>query len=292
MIRIAFIMLCHKCHEQINGLIDKLSEFENTDIYIHVDMRHLELRNKIERKDNVFLLSEADSFAVKWGSIDIVKATLSLIQAVKASNRPYDYIWLISGQDYPIVPAKEIERRLESQQGMNYIETIVMGDAKYNRYKKLYEVAYPSWINRNSFIVKSIKRLYMIFTGGYTSTFSVFIRKKPFDFEFSFGSQWWVLTADAAFDILDYSKNHPEILQYYEKCIIPDESFFQTLFLRGPYSKNRAMNLTYINWGKNRRSPETLTVKDIEKLYSKAELFCFARKFDYKMDAEVFKILP
>lgn len=289
--RIAFIMLCHKNPIQINMLIDKLSEFSDADIYIHVDLNHTDIRKSIKEQKNVYLVSEEKSFHIQWGSVDIVKATLQLIREVRDSGKQYDYIWLVSGQDYPICPVNENERRLASNYGMNYIETIVPGDAQYNRYKKLYELSYPTWINGNNVVIKSIKRIYMLLTGGYYHTFSAFIRKKPFDFDFAFGSQWWTLTAVAAFEILSYSDEHSEILEYYKKSIIPDESFFQTLFMRGPYSDQRMMNLTYVNWGKNRRSPETLTSADLEKLMEKSVSFCFARKFELDESSELIELL-
>ena len=278
--RIAFIMLCHKNPEQINKLIDKLSEFSEADIYIHVDMNHSEIRDRIKTQDNVKMVPADHSFHIEWGSVDIVKATLQLIREVKNSEKQYDYIWLVSGQDYPICSIVEIEKRLAEQKGMNYIECITSENKQYDRYKKLYEVAYPSWINGNNVVVKSIKRIYMILTGGYRHTFLPFVRHKPFDFDFSFGSQWWTLTSEAAFEILEYNDRHPEILKYYEKSIIPDECFFQSLFMRGPHKDKRAMNLTFINWGKNRRSPETLTLEDAEKVEEARKKFCFARKFE------------
>ncbi len=278
--RIAFIILCHKDARQINRLIDKLMEFRDADIYIHVDLNSDDIREQISVGENIHIIPEQDSFRIKWGSVDIVRATLQLVRYVKKTGCKYDYIWLMSGQDYPICSIDSIEKKLQNSQGTNYIETIVPGDNKYNRYKKLYEIAYPKWINQNSCFVKMIKRMYMIITGGFRYTFPVFVRKKPFDFDFVFGSQWWTLTADAAYDILEYSDSHHELLKYYEKCIIPDESFFQTIFMRGPYSKNTAGNLTYVNWGKDRRSPEILTEADFDMIKKKAEYFCFARKFD------------
>ena len=272
-------------------LVDKLSEFSDADIYIHVDLNHTDIRESIKEKKNVYLVSEEKSFHIQWGSVDIVKATLQLIREVRDSGKQYDYIWLVSGQDYPICPVNESEKRLASNSGMNYIETIVPGDTQYNRYKKLYELSYPTWINGNNVAIKSVKRIYMLLTGGYYHTFSVFIRKKPFDFGFAFGSQWWTLTAAAAFEILSYSDEHPEILEYYKKSVIPDESFFQTLFMRGSYSDQRMMNLTYINWGKNRRSPETLTKADLEILMEKSATFCFARKFELDESSELIELL-
>lgn len=285
--RIAFIMLCHKNPEQINNLIEKLSGFSDADIYIHVDMNHAIIRDEIKRNDSVHLLEEKDSFYIQWGGIDIVKATLQLIRAVKESCKTYDYIWLLSGQDYPICPVKEIERRLEEKPGMNYIETILPDDYRYSWYKKLYEVAYPSWINKNAIPIKLIKRLIITITGGHRHTFSLFVRNKPFDFDFSFGSQWWTLTADAAYEILECSEKHPEYLEYFKKSIIPDECYFQTIFLKGSYMKQRSMNLTFINWGSNRRSPEILTINDIEKIRKASIEFSFARKMDLVLSKEL-----
>ena len=289
--RIAFIMLCHKNPVQINLLIEKLSEFSDADIYIHVDMNHSEIRKQIKSKDNVKLVPENRSFSIKWGSVDIVKATLQLLREAKDSTKQYDYIWLVSGQDYPICPVAEIEKRLSERAGINYIECITSGDKQYDRYKKLYEVAYPSWINENNLAVKSIKRIYMILTGGYRYTFPQFVRRKPFDFDFSFGSQWWTLTSAAAFEILEYNDRHPEILKYYEKSIIPDECFFQSMFMRGPYKDVRTMNLTYINWGKNRRSPEALTLEDMETIEDARKKFCFARKFESDTSKSLIELL-
>lgn len=289
--RIAFIMLCHKNPAQINKLVDKLSEFSDADVYIHVDMNHSEIRDQIKKQKNVKLVSEDHSYRIQWGSVDIVKATLELIRAVKDSGKQYDYIWLVSGQDYPICPVAEIEKRLVEGAGLNYIECITSDNKQYNRYKKLYEVAYPSWINGNNMVIKSVKRIYMILTGGYRHTFSLFIRQKPFDFDFSFGSQWWTITAEAAFEILEYSDRYPEVLKYFKKSIIPDECFFQTLFMRGSYRDKRTMNLTFINWGKNRRSPEVLTIEDTEIIKDACNTFCFARKFEVGQSAELIRHL-
>ncbi len=289
--RIAFIMLCHKNPDQINKLIKKLSEFSDADLYIHVDMNHSEIRDQIKKQGNVKLVPENRSFNIKWGSVDIVKATLQLIREAKDSSKQYDYIWLISGQDYPICSVAEIENRLSERAGMNYIECITTGDKQYDRYKKLYEVSYPSWINGNNVAVKSIKRIYMILTGGYQHTFSPFVREKTFDFDFSFGSQWWVLTSAAAFEILEYNDRHPEILKYYEKSIIPDECFFQSMFMRGSHKDKRAMNLTFINWGKNRRSPEILTIEDSEKIDEARKKFCFARKFEMEQSTPLIEYI-
>lgn len=275
-------MLCHAYPSVINQLIAKLSEFSQADIYIHVDLNCPGIREQIKQRENTFVLPEEKSFHLQWGGVGLVKATLQLIREVQKSGKAYDYIWLISGQDYPIISVKEIENRLSEQPVMNYINIVMPGDKNYNWKKKMYEIAYPVWINAERAPIKALKRLYMILTGGFCHTFKIFRRKKPFDFDFVFGSQWWTLTSKAAFDILQYSDSHSEILAYYEQSIIPDESFFQTLFMRGPYKECRSGSLTYSYWGNDPRHPKTLTADDIGRIREARDSFCFARKMNHE----------
>ena len=105
--KIAFIMLCHKNPNQINSLIEKLSS-DGIDFYLHIDINS-NIRNKIIKKNNVHILPPGDSFSIKWGGIDMVLATLSLLRKVKKTAIKYDYIWLISGQDFPLVTISQIK---------------------------------------------------------------------------------------------------------------------------------------------------------------------------------------
>lgn len=280
MIKIAFLMLCHQDPEQISLLIGKLAGFRDADIYIHADLNHPEIRSAIPEEKGVYLLPEAKSFPIQWGGINMVKATLQLIRTVRETGKAYDYLWLISGQDYPIIPAAEIEQRLAEKDGMNYISMVRPGDDRYGFYRKLYEVAYPPWINKDTIPVKITKRLYKTVTGGKTHTFRRFIRKKPFDFTFFFGSQWWTLTSEAAYRILRFSDDHPEMLKYYEKTLIPDESFFQTVFMMGEFREKQRDGLTFAPMDRSSRHADTLTEQDYEKLMNARGKYCFARKFD------------
>ena len=99
--KIAFIILCHKNPNQINDLIKSISD-KNIDIYIHLDKKS-NIQDEIIKDKNIFILPKEKSVSVSWGSNDMIKATLKMIECIKNSNIKYDYVWLISGQDYPIV---------------------------------------------------------------------------------------------------------------------------------------------------------------------------------------------
>ena len=283
--KIAYIMLCHKNPNQINKLIEKLSN-KNTDIYLHIDLKS-NIENEIIKKENVHILPKENSYSVKWGGNEMILATLSLIKYVKNTKKEYDYIWLVSGQDFPLVDSNKISEVLEKNKGKNFIDIVEYGTKEYKRYRKLYEIWYPTWITKDKTYIKIIKRLYMIITGGFYNTFKVFKRKKPFNFEFNFGSQWWTLTSECAYDILDYCEKNPKYIDYFNNVIIPDECFFQTIFMSSKYKKTQKDNLTYINWKDNRRSPETLTINDLKLLKKVSKKKCLARKFDENIDIEI-----
>lgn len=283
--KIAYIMLCHKNPNQINLLIEKLSS-KNADIFLHIDLKS-NIEKDIVKKNNVFILPKEKSFSVKWGGNEMILATLSLIKYVKNTRKKYDYIWLISGQDFPIVDKEKIEETLEKNKGKNFIDIVKYNTKEYKRYKKLYEIWYPTWITKDKTYIKIIKRLYMLITGGFYNTFRIFKRKKTFDFEFNFGSQWWTLTSECAYYMLDYCETHPQYIDYFNNVIIPDECFFQTIFMSSKYKKTQKDNLTYVNWKDNRRSPETLTIDDLNLLKKVSKKKCLARKFDLDIDIDI-----
>ena len=61
--------------------------------------------------------------------------------------------------------------------------------------------------------------------------------------------------------------------------------------MNSKYKDTIKENLTYVNWGKNNRSPETLVTKDFEFLIKKNTKYFFARKFDYDVDKNIFDLI-
>lgn len=281
----AFLLLCHKNPEQINILLQKLLECD-CDIYVHIDLKNNDIRSEISNNNRISILNEKDSYSIEWGGVTMIQATLSLINAVYNSSKKYDYLCLLSGQDFPIRSMKDYQLLLD---GNNFIEVIERNTKDYDQYKKRCELHYPVWINNKSVFIKAVKRLYMLITGGYSYTFPILRRKKTFSFEFEFGSQWWCLTYECAMYMLEYCKIHPEYIDFFKTVIVPDECFFQILFMASPFRNTQKNNLTYINWNRkiNRRSPLIFTNKDFDLLQKISENFCFARKFDINIDSPI-----
>lgn len=78
--KIAYIILCHKNAKQINMMIDALNDKENT-FFIHLDKKS-NIENLIKMESNIHILPEDKRIDIKWGNISMIKATKNLLQAV------------------------------------------------------------------------------------------------------------------------------------------------------------------------------------------------------------------
>ena len=80
MMKVAFLMQCHKNPKQINLLLKALKH-PQVDVFIHVDSKNENIRENIEKIDGVYLLPKKDCVDVQWAQFSQVKATLNLLYA-------------------------------------------------------------------------------------------------------------------------------------------------------------------------------------------------------------------
>lgn len=80
MMKIAFLMQCHKNPEQINLLLKALKHSQ-VDVYVHVDSKSENIREDIEKINGVYLLPKKDCVDVQWAQFSQVQATLNLLNA-------------------------------------------------------------------------------------------------------------------------------------------------------------------------------------------------------------------
>lgn len=129
--------------------------------------------------------------------------------------------------------------------------------------------------------------MYLVVTGGRFHTFKIFKRKKTFDGEFYFGSQWWTITDDCANYILKFCEEHEEYIEFFENTIVPDECFFQTIIMNSCFKDSVKNNLTFVNWGNNSRSPDLITSSKLPEIIKKNSEYFFARKFDTSVESNI-----
>lgn len=277
--KIAYIILCHKNLEQTNLLINQLDD-GNCDFFVHID-RKCPICNFDSNR--VFLVSNENRVDIKWAHVSMIYATINAMKLLKSNGTIYDYVFLISGQDFPIKSNAEIQNFLVQNGDSNFIQILDHSNKDYLRYLKRNSLNYSDFIIKPSFLAKVLKKLYIIITGGSNKTFKIFKRKNTLNTTFEFGSQWWAFTFDCFCWILSYIEEHPEYLEYYKNCLTPDESFFQTLFMVSPFANTKKDFLTYLEWSENNNNPRLFLENDFDLLMNQNNKL-FARKFDFSVD--------
>ena len=107
--KIGFLILAHKNPNQLKDLITTLLTFNESKIYIHIDLKNLNQFSDLIKyfSENNKVLFIEEKYKVSWGACSQIKATYALIkEAVK--NKSENYFMLISGQDFPIKKTTEI----------------------------------------------------------------------------------------------------------------------------------------------------------------------------------------
>ena len=274
--RIAHLILTHGNPEHLERLIKRL-QHPKADFFIHVDLKtditpflYLENLGQVN-----FVRPRVQ---VHWGGYSIVEATLNGFESILQTNKRFDYINLLSGQDYPLKDVYEIHKFFRDNPGKVFTEFLSVEDEWHEA-------------------IPRIKRYFLTDTPFFGSTFleqviNVFIppRKMPKKMKAFGRSQWFTMSSLHANTIVDYLLDYPEIVKFFRNTWGSDEFFFQTLIYNSDYRSDMVNdNLRYIDWSEGKPSPKTLTIDDAEKLINSGKLF--GRKFNSKVDSKILDYL-
>jgi len=244
------------------------------DHYIHVDKKKdIEQYRHLAQYPNVFFVKER--IDVRWAGYNTTKAIFSCIQEVLNSGKQYDYLNLLSGQDYPLKSSGYMLSFLEQHKGKQFIEfldiTTEWTEAAM-RLKKYY-------LGNLSFKGKHFAQKIINAVLPY--------RKIPYNLKPYGKGMFWTLTPDCAAYVLNKIKTDRKLLNFFAYTWAGEEIMFQTLLCSSPY-KDQLVNddYRYIDWSGGGLHPKSLNIEDFEKLKSSADLF--GRKFTADGEGEIF----
>jgi hypothetical protein len=164
----------------------------------------------------------APRVSVEWGEWSVVKATLNCLEEIDKAGWEPDYVYLLSGLDYPIRPRSHLEAFLSRNMGDEFIESVPSDTTQWVKtgpQKERYLYRWPfNWRRQPRLTELSLKVQKMVRKErGFVRGLPPFI-----------GSQWWVLTWSTLKKVLEISRSH-DIIDFFKTTLIPDELFFQTL---------------------------------------------------------------
>ncbi|MEI8097816.1 MAG: beta-1,6-N-acetylglucosaminyltransferase [Sediminibacterium sp.] len=274
--RLAHLILAHNNPFQLERLIKRLST-NRADVYIHLDKKSsLSEFKHLSLLPNVFFITNRTD--IGWGNYSMVDGTLKSFVEILQSKIKYTHINLLSGHDYLLKPARDLENFLFENTAKNYLEYLSINN---------------EWQESKERITKySLGDLKIPFKYTLQKWVNQLLpdRTIPNQLEPYGRSQWMTLTPQAIKYVIEYLKNNPKALQFFKRTWGVDEVIFQTILLNSPLKDSIINNnLRFIEFEKNAVNPRILTQADAKALLDSGKFI--ARKFSLEQFPEIILFL-
>lgn len=275
--RVAHLIMTHKEPRQLERLLKRLM-FPKFDLYIHVDKKiNIEEFLYLTELPRVFFIENREK--CNWGGFSFVRAiTESVREILSKEGVCYEYINLLSAQDYPLKSNEYIYEFLKINNGTNFISfEEIEGSSWWNHAKSRYEKYHFTDVN--------LKGKYRI-----QKLVNRFLPKRNFPLAVKmYGSSdasWWMLTTDCLRLILTSLDKNKRLISFMRFTWGADEFLYPTLIMNSTMESTTVNNnYRYIQWTAGSANPDILSIDELDTIVNTKCLF--ARKFDYKVDSEI-----
>lgn len=292
--RIAYLVTSYRVPGQVLRLASVLRKGSpDAAIVVHHDDRH-------SRVDGVALQAlevrrvEPPS-AAAWGEASQLAMVLRCLEWVQDST-DFDWVVLLSGQDYPIRPLAEIERSLAAADVDGFIETDrcerpALGaaiDEFAGRYHFRWRRMPSGPLARVARAGAKSGRLVRVRAMPSGTWIGLPALRSPFgpNLVCYYGSDWFTLSRNAVEVVRRFARARKDVLRYYRRTLIPTESFVQTAVANDPSLRLSGDNRRYSVWdAPHMTGPRPLGMQDLELMLASGG--DFARKFDETVDRAV-----
>jgi hypothetical protein len=307
MTRVVYLVLSHKHPRQVARLVRRLRP-EGSDA--HVVLHHDESASHIDAAllQGIGNVHRIPARPVAWGDFSHVAAILRGLRWAR-NHLDFDWLVLLSGQDYPIRPVPETEALLSATEFDGFVKGSVVGSGPntdregFRRYfYRYYHVPWSSSLHPSSAQdqgpvghaarqMRDAQSFFSLKTAPAGVYVGVRRLRTPFSREFPCyrGSTWFTLSSRCVEAIDSFTKANPSYVRTYRRTRSAAESFIITILLNDRRFNLSSDHLRYIRFRGHRPNPEILTADDLDELLSSGKYF--ARKFDMDLDAEILDLL-
>ena len=281
LMKIAFLISAHTDPVHLQRLVKSLPQ--GSEFFIHVDAKSDQqaFSSLLDRSDVHFI---RERYGVMWGSMQQVRFQRALVEAALAFPVHFDYLFTLSGLDYPVWSNTRILHFLQDHFGDQFIQGICLSSQPpqlvklYREYRLLNDHSWRYGSLKSKFRVALRKLIYAL---GF---------RKPLNPPVGSGScplykgsDWWAITSELADYALRFMDSHPEFVRYFQNSFSPSETIWQTIVFQSPFASRCILSegeftrledytpLTYIEYG---QSIKELTEADFERIVSSNKMFC------------------
>ena len=271
----------------------KMIDDERNDIYMLFDAKSKISNEKLEGlkqsvvKSQLFILP---SIVINWAGYSQIQAVLNLIKMANSRGEEYSYLHFFQGSDLPIKSQDQIHSYFEQNNGYEFVmidtpnKKMAQNKAWYRHY-----FCHNRYFRKNKFI--------KVLNFGLVYLQKIFRIRKNKDIELYQGSALFSITGNCAKFV---EEEIPQIRKRFKHSLAADEVFLQTILMASEYGlkiknvdQSVSCNARMIDRtrpdGKN--SPHVWRREEVDYLLSLPDGFCFARKFDEKIDFDTARLL-
>jgi hypothetical protein len=300
--RLAYLVLSHANPPQVVRLVERLLAYDSTcDVVIHHDTGRTTLDGYgLENHERAHVLAfERNAW---WGGPRLARSMLLSLRWIGETIAP-DWTVVLSGQDYPTRPAAELHAKLSDSDADAFVTLFATVDPKRPSEPEVeswHARYYYAWyrlprLSRGLKIPGTGRRarwwwqfswaqpLLFIWTLPRDSGTVLGIRRRrtPFgpNFRCYAGATWFAVNGHGLQALIDFATACPDVIDYYARTILPDESLFHSLLMNDPDVTVATPNLTHIRFDERTSAhPATVTVDDLDGIEASGAFF--TRKVD------------
>jgi hypothetical protein len=284
---IGFVIVTYANPKQLLRLVRRLQRvYDNPPIVCHHDFGQCELNIDEFPKETRFVLPHEKT---GWGKFVVVVAALRALELLYQKSSP-DWFVLLSGSDYPTMPADQVVADLASCGGdalldlrevpntppdMSYpppenptlqhfgsAENLALAWRRY--------VGFNAWVP----IIRAGPRI-----GRHTMYFPFEMKRwSPFDASFKcfYGDHWFSGNSKVAQTLLTPTGKHLQLRRHLGRRVVPEECYYHSVLGNAPLSIIKATR-RYSKWLGGGANPQFLALDDLPEIVSSGAHF--ARKF-------------
>ena len=277
--KVAHIILCHKNPAFVARLIKTMSH-DCFDFYVHADKKSSDEDFSILSNLPRTKLIEK-RVAVQWGGYSCLLAILNCIEEVLKSNEQYEFVNILTGQDYPLKSSNYIYNYLAANKGKSFIKyetpPSAWWDDAFQRFTKYHMTNYQ---------LKGKTRIEQLLNLILPE------RKFPLDYTLYGGpySAHWTISIDAAKYVYEFLNDNKKTGKFFKHTWGSDEFLTTSIIMNSPFNDKVVNdNFRYMDWSFGGSRPKILTVIDLPQLLQTPAFF--ARKFDPTLDSDILDII-
>jgi hypothetical protein len=275
---IAYIVSAYTDPDQAVRLINRL-EADDVCFFVHVDKKTNELdyariARPFANSPHVHFL---DRHRCDWGGFGHVKATIKGLAEIERQGFEPDYVFLLTGQDYPIVTNAAIKEFLAQGNGASFLSHFPLPSTEWE----------GGGLPRIDRWHLRIRGRHYVLSGRRLSI----ARHMPLGLRPFGGSSYWCLSWRCAEYATRFIRENPSYVRFFRYVDVPDELFFQTILLNSPLRETVIDDdLHFVHWKHwNDARPAILGREDFDAVMSSGKLF--ARKFDTAHDGDILDMI-